>query len=94
MHCIPYRQYKTVFDAWNGYHSTPLHEDDHHLTTFITSWGCYQYRSAPQSYMASGDGYSRWYDEIVADIGNKTKCIDDTLLWFNNIEESFFQELA
>ena len=28
-----------------------------------------------------GGGYSRRYDEIVTDIGNKTKCVDDTLLW-------------
>ena len=82
---------KTVFDAWNGYHSVPLHEDDRHLTTFITPWGRYRYRVAPQGYLASGDGYTRRYDEIVADVPNKTKCVDDTLLWSTNIEESFFQ---
>lgn len=41
--------------------------------------------------MASGDGYSRRYDEVVAHIGNKTKCVDDTLLWADTIEESYFQ---
>jgi hypothetical protein len=41
--------------------------------------------------MASGDGYSRRYDEIVADIGDKTKCMDDTLLWSDMINESYFQ---
>ena len=46
---------------------------------------------APQGYVASGDGYTRRFDEIVADIPNKTKCIDDTLLWSDTIEESFFQ---
>ena len=30
------------------------------------------------------------YDEIVAHIKNKTKCIDDTLLWSPNIKHSFF----
>lgn len=88
---VPNGTYKTVFDAWNGYHSVPLHEDDRHLTTFITPWGRYRYRSAPQGYMASGDGYSRRYDAITADIGNKTKCVDDTLLWSDSIQESFFQ---
>ena len=53
--------------------------------------GKYRYCSAPQGYIASGDGYSRWYDEIVADIRQKTKCIDDTLLWADSIEESFLQ---
>ena len=41
--------------------------------------------------MASGDGYSRRYDEIVADIPRKTKCIVDTLLWSGTMEESFSQ---
>ena len=46
---------------------------------------------APQGYIASGDGYSRRYDEIVSDILDKTKCIDDTLLWADEMEQSFFQ---
>ena len=36
---IPNGKRKTVFDAWNGYHSVPLHEDARHKTTFITPWG-------------------------------------------------------
>lgn len=35
---VPHGKKKTVFDAWNGYHSVPLHPDDRHLTTFITPW--------------------------------------------------------
>jgi hypothetical protein len=80
-----------VFDAWNGYHSVPLYEEHRHLTTFITPWGRYRYKTAPQGYIASGDGYTRRYDEVVTDIPNKTKCIDDALLWANDLEESFFQ---
>ena len=85
---VPHNKKKTVFDAWNGYHSVPLHPDD---TTFITPWGRYRYCTAPQGYIASGDGYTRRYDEITASIPNKTKCVDDTLLWSDSIEESFFQ---
>ena len=88
---IPNNKKKTVFDAWNGYHSVPLHKDDYHLTTFITPWGRYRYRVAPQGYIASGDGYARIYDEIVADITQKTKCIDDALLWADDIEDSFWR---
>ena len=80
-----------VFDAWNGYHSVPIRMEDRHLTTFITPWGRYRYKTAPQGYIASGDGYTRRYDELVSDIPNKTKCIDDVLLWSDSIEESFFQ---
>ena len=88
---VPANTIKTVFDAWNGYHSVPICKEDRHLTTFITPWGRYRYCSAPQGYIASGDGYSRRYDEIVADIPNKTKCIDDTVMWSDNIEASFHQ---
>ena len=51
---VPHNTKKTVFDCWNGYHSIPLHKDDYHLTTFITPWGQYRYKTAPQGYIASG----------------------------------------
>ena len=88
---VPNGKKKTVFDAWNGYHSVPLHPDDRHYTTFVTPWGRYRYCTAPQGYIASGDGYTRRYDEITSSIPNKTKCVDDTLLWADTIEESFYQ---
>ena len=36
---VPSNTWKTVTDAWNGFHSVPLHESDRHLTTFITPFG-------------------------------------------------------
>lgn len=86
---IPPHTYKSVFDAWNGYHSIPLHDDDKHYTTFITPKGRYRYKVAPQGYIASGDGYTRRFDEIIADFPRKTKCVDDTLLWSDSIQEAF-----
>ena len=88
---VPHGKKKTVFDARNGYHSVPLHAEDRHFTTFITPCGRYRYCAAPQGYIASGDGYSRRYDEIVSTIPDKTKCIDDTLLWSDTIKDSYFQ---
>ena len=38
---IPSRTFKTTTNAWNGYHSVPLGEEECHLTTFINPWGCY-----------------------------------------------------
>ena len=90
---VPHNKKKTVFDCWNGYHSVPLHPDDRHLTTFITPWGRFRYNTAPQGYIASGDGYSRRFDEIVSHILNKTKCVDDSLLWADNHTESFFNAI-
>ncbi|RUS74671.1 hypothetical protein EGW08_017577 [Elysia chlorotica] len=88
---VPPHTRKTTFDAWNGYHSIALDEQDRHLTTFITPWGRYRYLVAPQGYISSGDGYSRRFDEIVADFPQKTKCIDDTLMWSDTIENAFIQ---
>ena len=92
---VPHGTKKTVLDAWNGYHSVPLHPDDRHYTTFITPWGRYRYCVAPQGYIASGDGYTRRYDEILANAKlshkNYTKCIDDALLWSESIEDSFWK---
>ena len=55
---IPSKVWKTVCDAWNGYHSVPLRECDKHLTTFITPFGRFRYARAPQGYLSSGDGYN------------------------------------
>ena len=88
---VPHGKKKTVLDAWNGYHNVPLRKEDGHLTTFITPWGRYRYKTAPQGYIASGDGYTRRYDEIISDIPNKTKCVDDVLLWSDTLADSFFQ---
>ena len=91
VHSILIDKKKTVFDCWNDYHSIALHEYDRHLTTFNTPWGCYRYKTAIQGYVASGDGYSRQFNKLVSHIPNKTKCIDDTQLWADNLTESFFQ---
>ncbi|GFS27731.1 enzymatic polyprotein [Elysia marginata] len=88
---VPHGKKKTVLDAWNGYHSVPIREADRHLTTFITPWGRYRYKTTPQGYIASGVGYTRRYDEVVAKIPNKTKCVDDALLWADTLEESSHQ---
>ena len=88
---IPPNTRKSTFDAWNGYHSIPLDIKDRHLTTFITPWGRYRYCVCPQGYIASGDAYTRRFDEIVCDVKNKNKVIDDTIMWSKSIEESFFQ---
>ena len=88
---VPRLTKKTVFDAWNGYHSVALEERHRHFTTFITPWGRYRYLTAPQGYIASGDAYTARYDALVAHIQNKTKCIDDALLWSTDITEAFHQ---
>lgn len=88
---VPQNTIKTVTDAWNGYHSVPLCKEDRHFTTFITPWGRYRYRVAPQGFIASGDGYNQRFDSIIAEFPNKVKCVDDTCMWASSIEEAFHQ---
>lgn len=63
---IPKNTWKTVTDAWNGYHSVPLRTSDQHLTTFITPFGRWRYTRAPQGFLSSGDGYNRRFDAILS----------------------------
>ena len=88
---VPAGTKKTVVDAWNGYHSVYLDPKCRDLTTFITPWGRYRYKTTPQGYLAAGDAYTERFDRIISGVQNKTKCVDDTLLWAGSIEESFLQ---
>ena len=88
---IPPRTYTATVDAWNGYHSVPIRESDRHLTTFVTPFGRFRYRVAPQGFKASGDGYTRRYDEIIADMVRMTKATDDTALWDVDMEDHWWR---
>ena len=78
---IPRDSKKTVLDAWNGYHSLPLDDESKDLTCFITEWGRYRYRRAPQGFHAAGDAYNRHFDDITKEFPRQTRQTDDTLLW-------------
>lgn len=78
---IPKNQLKTVTDAWNGYHSVPVREEDRDKLTFITENGRYRYCRAPMGFLASGDAYTHRYDLIIADVPRITKCVDDVMLY-------------
>ena len=80
VHSIPKDSVKTVFDAWNSFHSVPIAVEDRHYTTFITPWGLYRYKRAPQGYLASGDGFTRRFDDLVAHFTRLARIIDDSCL--------------
>ena len=91
---VPKNTKKTCLDAFNGYHSVGLHTEDSHYTTFITQQGRYRYLRGPMGYLAAGDGYTHRYDIITGMLevrkrGKWVKCVDDTLLWSENIKEAF-----
>ena len=87
---IPTKTWKTVLDAWNGYHSLPLHESTKKSMTFITEWGRYRYCRAPMGYHVSGDAYTRRFDDITRGQPRVARIVDDSILWDPDIAESFW----
>ena len=85
---VPACRLLSTMDAWNGFHSVPVHPDDYHYFTLLTPWGRYRYRMAPQGWLASGDVYTHRYDRITSDIERHIKVIDDSLLWSNDMHQA------
>ena len=83
--------FKSCLDCWNGYHAVELDEDSRNLTMFITPWGRYRYRRAPQGFLSAGDAYTRRADEICKGVTNMCKVIDDSLIYHDTIEGNFFK---
>ena len=90
---IPSQTWKSVTDAWNGYHSVPIRKEDRDLFSFLCEYGRYRYCVTPQGYIASGDYYNQRYDEITADVARIVKCVDDATLWDENLEEHWWRML-
>ena len=90
---IPRNTWKTVTDAWNGYHSLPLRESDRHLTTFITPIGRWRYKRAPQGFLSSGDGYDRRFDAVLAGFLRKERIVDDTIHYDEDLEEHWWRTI-
>ena len=88
---VPGNNYKNVLDCWQGYHSIPLHPDDRHVTTFLTEFGRYRYKTSPQGLKPVGDAYTHRTDLIIGDFPNHAKIVDDSLLWTTDIEKNFFR---
>ena len=86
---VPAGTKKSVLDVWNSYHSVPVVEADRDKLCFVTQWGVYRYRVAPQGYLASGDGYTHRFAQITKEITNKRTIVDDTVIWSDNIEDNF-----
>ena len=87
---VPPHTYKTVADAFWGFHQVELDQESRRLTTFITPWGRYRYRRTPMGHCSASDAYTRRFDEAIQDVPRKYKCVDDTLLYATSVEEAFW----
>ena len=88
---LPPDKVKSVLDCWHGYHSVPLHPADRHLTTFVTPWGRYRYRTCPQGLICAGDAYTQRKSEIMEGFENHKTCVDDSVIYDSDIEENFYR---
>ena len=72
---VPSEAYKTILDNWNSYHSVSLAtEEDRDLTTFITPWGRFRYKVAPQGFLSSSDGFTERMDSIYEETEDEEMC--------------------
>ena len=39
--------------------------------------------------MVTGDAFNQWYDQVIANLKSKTKCVDDVAGWSNTLEQLF-----
>ena len=62
-------------------------KEDGDKLCFVTQWGTYRYRVAPQGYLASG--YTHRFTQITQWIENKRTIVDDTVIWSDSVEENF-----
>ena len=90
---IPGGTWKTVTDASDGYHLVPIRQSDRPLTTFITPYGRYRYKRAPQGFVGSGDGFNRRFDEILVDMVRKERVVDDVLHYDSDLEEHWWRTI-
>ena len=86
---IPHGTLKSTNNAWNGYHSLKLSEEDCHFTTFITPFGRYRYKVDPQGWLATGDAYTQRYDKITKNVDQVCRCIDDSLQYSFGLKKAF-----
>ena len=84
---VPRNTWKTVTDAWNGYHSVPLRVSDRHLTTFITPFGKWRCTRALQGFTSSRDGYNRCFCAILADFEHKERSVNDTIFYDDILQQ-------
>ncbi|XP_064091675.1 uncharacterized protein LOC135205255 [Macrobrachium nipponense] len=52
--------------------------------------GRYWYRRISMGHCSASDAYTKRFDDAIKDIPRKHKCVDDTLLYDNSVEEAFW----
>ena len=88
---IPLNTYKTVADAYQGYHQVHLDKESSMLTTFMNEdMGRLRFLRTPQGLSSADDACCSRYGEVLHSIPRKARVVDDTLLYDFDIKQSFY----
>ena len=75
-------------DFYKGYYQIPLAEEDQLKTTFMLhGMGLYYFKKLPQGGKCSVDQFNRITDDLILNVPNCLKLIDDVLLYGETIDE-------
>ena len=87
--CSPHKK-KSILDAKDGYHSVPLKKAESQVVTeFLCEFGRYRCVGSGQGLICSGDAYTHRFDNIASQFTNVVWCVDDSLLWEDDMKSSF-----
>ena len=79
--------YFSKIDVKAGFHQIKLSKKSQRLTTIITPFGRFIYTGLPFGFNISSDIFCYEFDEILAEIPNVIKHVDEVLIFANTIEE-------
>ena len=86
----PPKKRKTLLDAKDGYHSVVLALGEScEVTEYLCEFGRYRCISSGQGLICSGDAYTHRFDNITSKFMNEVRCVDDSLLWEDDLRSSF-----
>ena len=87
---VPKNKNKSILDAKDGYHSVELEEgESREVTEFLCEFGRYRCVGSGQGLICSGDAYTHRFDNITSQFQNVVRCVDDSLLWEDDLKSSF-----
>ena len=86
----PPKKLKTILDAKDGYHSVVLEiGESREVTEFLCEFGRYRCVGSGQGLICRGDAYTHRFDNITSKFQNVVRCVDDSLLWEDDLKTSF-----
>ena len=86
----PQKKLKTILDAKDGYHSVVLEKgESREVTEFLCKFGRYRCVGSGQGLICSGDAYTHRFNNITSKFQNLVRCVDDSLLWEDDLKSSF-----